>query len=230
MSAASISSDVIRVVRVEYSQIKSDNRNASLNTFTLRSLLFLSPAKLINALSATIGKIVAGWISSATARVQAHVMVFQSIKIQLLEEGLNASPEETVVVLTNLGKLETALLENIPSFSRVAVSLRKVNPHSKVAFEFDKLAVATQELYVHVLDVHHIFIGAKSALGRTWEAAVASSRENFQKVASSIDSVENEDLDPELLALAEQAVVASEQKGRTNDPHWAKNLAKSQLH
>jgi len=77
--------------------------------------------------------------------------------------------------------------------------------------------------------VHHVFLGAEKSLGRTWEAAVIASRQNFQDVTASIANDDTES-DPELSELAEQALSASEQNGRTHDPKWAKSLARSPLH
>lgn len=229
MNAASISHDVIRDVRVEFSQLRTDNRSAWWNTFALRGLIRLSPATLIKKLSSNVGRIVAGWVGGAVTKMQKHVAVFRALREKLMEEGLDASAEEAVNVLQKLVKLEAALLESIPSYKRVATSLREINQNSKVAVEFDRLATVTEELYLLVLDVHHFFIGTENSIGRTWEAAVTASRENFQKVAARI-AADEEEIDPELLDLAAKAVAASEQKGRTNDPHWARNLARSPLH
>ena len=229
MNAASLGYDVVRVVNVEYSQLKYYNIAASLKTGVLRSLIFLSPSQLIKALSESFGRMAARGLSHAVVRIQKHTTTFRDLKELLLKDGHKASPKETAIIVTLLGKLEQSLLEGIPSYRRAAQALREINPQSKVATEFERLAGVTQGLYSVVLSVHHIFIGSVNTLDRTWQESVAASRESFQKVVASIDG-SKEEWDPELLALAEKAVHTSEQKGRTDDPQWAKNLAKSPLH
>lgn len=229
MNAASIHRDVIRLMRVEYSQLKTDNRSAARNTSTLLGLISFFPTKLISVISGLVSKFVADRVASAVARLQTHTYVFRALKAQLEKDGPQASSEEKAIVLSHLMKLEAFLLESIPTYSRTATALRELSRASKVAQEFDRMVGATEELYLLVLDVHHIFIGAAKTIGRSWEAAVSASQENFKNVVAGI-AADEEETDPELLALATYAAAVSEQKGRTDDTQWAKNLAKSPLH
>lgn len=229
MNATSILPDVLGVVRVESDRLKTDNLSAQRSTFTLRGFLFFSPAALIKRLSDTVGQIVAGSVAGAVAKMQAHVIVFSNLREELINKNVAVDGSEAVLVLPKLIKLEAALLEAIPAYCRVASRLREINEHSRVAREFDRMAAVTEQLYRLVLDLHHFLIGAENTIGRSWEAAVAASRVNFQAVTASFTQDEDES-DPELLALAAQIAVSSEDQGSINDSKWAKNLAGSPLH
>ena len=205
------------------------------------------PAKvsLLKAFSPKVPTIVGRWLGGIVAsrvRTKAETCAeraffFRGIAFDLysrLQEG-NASDQEELA--STIDPYVASLLEGELACKQVIVMFRRRNSQSQVAGAFEEMISALASLRESVLILRTVARGGSIPglvfpVGNadSWETAVERQREVFSDIRSMVRSRDDGDIDPELLALAEAAISASDSRDLATDEEWAKRLSSGPLH
>lgn len=222
--------DVTGVARLEISRLERTDLVSGLKTGIFRALVRVTPHRAIDFLARLVGTQMIKLIDRDVNRMRAYTLSFRGIRDELRNEIEFKDEYPEAAFLNAIEHLQRVLLRSRLRYEEAVVQLREVNPQSRYASAYSRLVTAVSNLYETVSHVRLIAIGAESNSSLTWDEDVALRRKEFLIATRNISASGADDIDPELLALAEQAVVASESRDPSCDPEWARRLSRSSFH
>ncbi|WP_342620822.1 hypothetical protein [Rhodoferax sp. GW822-FHT02A01] len=228
MHAASMHYDVKGVARLEISRLETSNGWSKVKTTVFGGLMAVSPRRLVEAVASHLSNAFVQLIKRDTLKVQSFTLQFKNIKVGLAQEIAESGEIPGPFIVAALSKLQTTLQAQQISLDKVSTQLQEIKKDTRVYQEVRKQMAALVELSDAVHQLHLVAIGAGAIAEMSWAESVQASHQNFLAVTKSLAAAD-EELDPELLALAEEAVAAAENR-KSMEPSWASNLARSPYH
>ncbi len=228
MYAASIHYDVTGVARLEARRLESSYGLAKIKHVIFGSLVTISPQRMLEAVARYIGERMVQMIQRDTLKLQSFTLQFRTLRAELALEMQTTGLQADQATVASLTRLQGTLLSQQGNLYKLCEQISRVRPESRVHKELARQLNVLVELSDTVHQLRLVALGAGAIADMSWEESIRSSHQNFLAVTKSLDS-EDEDYDPELLALAEEAVTAAENR-KTMEPGWASSLAGSPYH
>ncbi|MDP9975226.1 hypothetical protein J2W39_006514 [Variovorax paradoxus] len=199
----------------------------------------------LKSISQSVPTFVGSWLGGRCARLVASKAVLTAEKAIFFR---GAAGDLFRQISETHERPPEALLEEIDSFTAVLTDatfrcssiipqLRMRNPASQVADAFEQVIAALEDLRSSVSVLRTVATGGSLpgfvfpfAGTESWEGALKHQRDVFSAVRATVRSGDTTDIDPELLALADEAISASDARNLATDAEWSRRLSGDRLH
>lgn len=199
----------------------------------------------LKSISPSIPAFIGSWLGGACARLITSKAVLTAEKaiffrgaagdlFRQISETHESPPE---ALLKEIDSFTEVLADATFRCSSIIPQLRTRNPASKVADAFEQVVAALEDLSSSVSVLRTVATGGSLpgfvfpfAGTESWDAALQHQRDVFTGVRAAVRSGDASDIDPELLALAEEAIVASDARNLATDVEWSRRLSGDKLH
>ena len=164
-------------------------------------------------------------------------LFFRGVAFDLLMEQQHGETTEHAELVRVIDTFVETLSGAESTCKQVISKFRTRNPSSQVALAFEEMTQALENLRSSVVSLRTVATGGSIPglvfpVGNSdsWETAVQHQREAFASITARVHARDTSDIDSDLLALAGEAIAASDVRNLADDADWARRLSQSPLH
>ncbi|MCZ8227521.1 MAG: hypothetical protein O9249_00135 [Burkholderiaceae bacterium] len=161
-------------------------------------------------------------IDRQTAQVARHVVFFEGVATRMERDIADTAVLPPAELVTNLEEFQASHLAHNKRRQELIDLLRSNNPHSRVALSFERLFKSLDDLCESAEALRYV------ASGEALE--ILNQRQSFLELRSQIQSGSLTECDDEMLALADDAIAASESRQLHLDAGWLDRMTRGPVH
>lgn len=208
-------------------KVERVERGPQLKSLVLGLILPLNLGNAFRWLSLRIAEFIVSRLDAKSERFASSAIWFEGARSGILEQIVVTAEFPSNDLLVHISAFEKSNNSLVRLCQENIIKLRDLNPSSRLASAFERMEQAATRLGLSIDGIKTIVIETKQ--GSEFLLKSKQARDSFLHSRSMITNNGNEDLDDEFLALAEEAVNASDARSSANDPDWARRLVSSPL-